>query len=217
MHYYRISVLKTNVSMLSNAASCVFVVSVLGVFAKLRSLLPKPIRMHKRLFIFLVELMVVLYAADSALQQIWLPYLRLVNLLCLFLGEYIKRYNQSFIMLNIPKMARWIHNDAFYTVRWLSSISIFLIMLYVIGFTKLLQSNLAQGDRKHKMVAVNSTDDFFPAHTFNSGGHQSFDVHDLPLVPQERARSRQRKPTPKRKSKARNKSYILLDGESSEC
>ncbi|KNC32826.1 hypothetical protein FF38_10808 [Lucilia cuprina] len=231
MHLHGLSIIELRYSKLPlltpNAASSLFVLSVLGMLTKLRIFLPQTKRMPQKFLIYLVELALILYATDLILRQIWLPSLRLLNFLCHFLGQYIITSNQNFLTYNAPQLADWIRNEAFYIARFLLAAITFLIALNVTGLVKLLQATLAFG-RNNNMsedLLNNEVMPYSDYYSINSATKQNidslkqlpFDVYELPCVPQEdilnlanRVANRQKKPKTMRKTKRKKISSLPL-------
>lgn len=233
MHLNRVSIIELQYSKLPmlkpNAASSLFVFSVLCIFSRLRPLWPQTLRRPHQFLVFLVELALILYATDLLLRQIWLPCLKVLNFLCHFLGQYIVVANQNFLTYNAPTLSGWIRNDAFYIVRFLLAVVSFIFMLDATGIIESMQAKVFHTIKEAEEFSI----DDMPLEEKESNNNISeplymenvrsapFDVYDLPYVPQEdllnlghRVGARRRK-QPVRKTK-QNAKLLLNDAASEE-
>lgn len=194
MHLYRISIIELRYSKLPlltpNAASSLFVFSVLCLFAKLRPLWPQTLRMPQKFLIFLVELALILCATDFLLRQVWLPSLRLLNFICNYLAHYVLAANQSFILYNAPELSNWIRNDAFYIARFMLAVSSFIFMIDSTGMMQVLKAKDFVNIKKLDTICpdvLQTSDNKMQDFNQNVGPLKSvpFDVYQLPCVPQE--------------------------------
>lgn len=234
MHLFGLSIIELRYSkfpLLSpNAASTLFVLSVLGMFTKLRTWLPKATRKPQKFLIFLIELALILYGTDLIVRQIWVPSLKLLNLCCHFLGQYVLRANQNFLLYNAPQLSSWIRNDAFYITRFLLALITFLFTINLSGFLEVLKTTEIGGG-SNNIVDLTNHENRFDCNVYSNSlrssqniehiQQKSFNVDDLPCVPQEdilnfarRVCPTQRKQKFARKNKRKTK--VFLDDDSSE-
>lgn len=230
-----------------NVASSLFVFSVLCILTKLRPLWPSALRKPQRALIFFIELSLILYANDFLLRQVWLPSLKLLNFICRFLGQYVIVANESFLANNAPTLSSWIRNDAFYMARFLLAVIAFVFMIDITGILEFTLKVIRPSDSSTLRYFGGNIDDdnADPLAAYNydepmldlsvpipsSDTHSltnslveldstSFDVNDLPYVPQEdllnlghRVGARRRR-QPMRKAK---RGKVVLNETENEC
>lgn len=246
MHLNRISVIELRHSKLPmltpNAASSLFVFSVLCVLTKLRPLWPNALRKPQRFLIFLIEMALILYATDFLLRQVWLPSLKLLNFICHFLSQYVVVANEDYLARSAPRFSSWIRNDAFYLARFFLAVVAFIFMIDITGMTDVLcakfkfykggvgfmsdNSSMNDDDEddddnrgmRDDEDDVRDENDDIPV---TSARRDEFNVNDLPYVPQEdllnighRVGARRRR-NPIRKSKRLAK--LMLNDPDNEC
>lgn len=230
-----------------NVASSLFVFSVLCILTKLRPLWPSALRKPQRALIFFIELSLILYANDFLLRQVWLPSLKLLNFICRFLGQYVIVANESFLANNAPTLSSWIRNDAFYMARFLLAVIAFVFMIDITGILEFTLKVIRPSDscalryfggnidddNADPLAAYNydepmldlsvpipSSDTHSLTNSLVELDSTSFDVNDLPYVPQEdllnlghRVGARRRR-QPMRKAK---RGKVVLNETENEC
>lgn len=236
-HFYGFSIIELNYSKLPllapNAASSLFVLSILCMLSKIRTFWTQTSQMPQRFIIFLLELSLILYACDFILYQLWLPTLKLLNFLCHFLGQYVITSNQNFLIYKAPQLSKFIRNDGFYFMRFLLAAGIFVLMLNVTGCLKRLKQLILKAEENFKTVDLTKADNMY-YEDYNVGNGTTLqninttrnlmpiDVYELPCVPPEdilnlsnrSVVSKQKKPRSLRKTK--RKSRVLLDDDLDE-
>lgn len=224
MHLNRVSIIELQYSKLPlltpNAASSLFVFSVLCIFSRLRPFWPQSLRKPPQLLVFIVEFALILYATDLLLRQIWLPCLKVLNFLCHFLGQYVVVANQNFLTYNAPTLSGWIRNDAFYIVRFLLAVVSFIFMLDATGIIESIQAKVFSCRKTVEEFSLDeipllekeSDSNISEPLYMENARSAPFDVYELPYVPQEdllnlghRVGARQRRKQPVRKTKQKAK------------
>ena len=225
MHLYRISIIELRYSRLllltPNAASSLFVFSVLSTFAKLRPLWPQTLRMPQKFLIFLVELALILCATDFILRQVWLPTLRLLNFICNYLAHYVLAANQGFIIYNAPEFSNWIRNDAFYIARFTLAVTSFIFMIDSTGMMQVLKAKNFVNIKKLETICpdvIQTSDNKMQEFNQNVSPLRSvpFDVYQLPCVPQEDIIIMAHRAVRRRMGRRKRKLLLKDDEESNE-
>lgn len=145
MHLNSISIIELRHSklplLMPNAASTLFAFSILCIFANLRSLW-RPLRNPQRIFSFLMEMTLILYGTDFVVRQLWLPSLKVLSFLCNLLTHYTVNVNKKFLTHQAPFIDDWMRTEAFYLVRFIWALVVFIFMLDTTGVIETLQENL---------------------------------------------------------------------------
>lgn len=223
MHLYRLSIIELRSSklpvLMPNAASSLFVFSILCLFAKLRPLWPQVLHMPQKFLIFLVELALILCSTDFLLHQLWLPSLRLLNFICNYLGHYVLVANQNYMLYNAPQLSNWIRNEAFYIARFMLSVIVFIFMIKTTDIMQLLRpkilNNIPNVNAKLSEVIETSNENQLQGirRSFVCLKSAPFDVNQLPCVPQEDILIMAHRASRRRKSCGRRRKKIVLKNE----
>lgn len=224
MHLNRISIVELRYSklpMLSpNAASCLFVFSILCILSKLRPFWPKTLRKPQQILVYFVELSLILYASEFLVRQVWLPSLKLLNFVCHFLSQYIIVANQNFLDYSAVRLSHWIRDDGFYLARFLLAAAAFVFMLDATGVIELIQHQIKSQKAIKFLVGGNENNRRLLRSLANSYGPENlekskFDPNELPYVSQEdlpnldvvSGSTRRKRQQPVRKAKRRPPTY----------
>uniref|UniRef100_A0A1B0FRA7 E3 SUMO-protein ligase PIAS2 n=1 Tax=Glossina morsitans morsitans TaxID=37546 RepID=A0A1B0FRA7_GLOMM len=79
---------------------------------------------------------------DFVVRQLWLPSLKVLSFLCNLLTHYTVKVNKKFLTHQAPFIDDWMRTEAFYLVRFIWALVVFIFMLDTTGVIETLQENL---------------------------------------------------------------------------